>query len=90
MTKRHFVKYKNRKLHEIGERNPYVRMEQLQEIVAAGNPVEIRDDETGEDVTAFVLARLVYEHTRTDHEAYTTENLRKLIMTARRRRAEAA
>lgn len=78
--KRKFVKYANRKLHEAGEASPYVTMGELLIVVAAGNDVEVFDDQTGEDITAFVLARLVYDRCRMDRAAYKVEDLQKVIM----------
>ena len=78
--KRKFVKYANRKLHEAGEDNPYVTMEELLAIVAKGDEVEITDDQTGDDITSFVLARLIYDRCRMDKSAYAPDALRKIIM----------
>ena len=78
--KRKFVKYRNRKIHEAGEENPYVTMEELLIIVAKGDPVEVVDDRTGEDITSFVLARLVYDRCRMDKAAYSVEDLQRVIM----------
>lgn len=79
-AKRKFVKYANRKLHEAGEDSPYVTMEELLAIVAKGDLVEITDDQTGEDITAFVFARLIYDRSRMDKSAYDVDALRKIIM----------
>lgn len=79
-TKRKFVKYANRKLHEAGEDSPYVTMEELLIIVAKGDEVEIVDDQTGEDITCFVLARLLYDRCRMDKQAFDPNALRKIIM----------
>jgi polyhydroxyalkanoate synthesis regulator protein len=78
--KRKFVKYANRKLHEAGADNSYVTMAELLVIVANGDDVEVLDDQTGEDITAFVLARLVYDRCRMDKRAYKTADLQKVIM----------
>lgn len=78
--KRKFVKYANRKLHEEGEDNPYVTMSELLAIVAKGDEVLVVDDQTGDDITAFVLARLVYDRCRMDKAAYSVADLQKVIM----------
>lgn len=78
--KRKFVKYANRKLHEAGEDAPYVTMGELLVIVAKGDSVEVLDDQTGEDITAFVLARLVYDRCRMDKAAYKVDDLQRVIM----------
>jgi polyhydroxyalkanoate synthesis regulator protein len=79
--KRTFVKYRNRKLHESGSASPYTTMEELLSIVAAGEDVEIIDDQTGEDLTAFTLSRLVYDRCRQDKDAYPVKELSRLIRT---------
>lgn len=80
--KRKFVKYRNRKLHEAGEENPYVTMEELLAIVASGDQVEVVDDQTQEDITAFVFARLIYDRSRMDKNAYDPSALQKIIMSS--------
>lgn len=82
---RKFVKYKNRKLHEIGSSQHYVTMDELADIVAKGEGVEIVDDQTGEDVTSTMLARLVYDASRAGRWDKTfaaeqlTNELRRLL-----------
>ena len=77
-----FVKYKNRKLHRHGDRTSYVTMEKLLALVASGATVEVTDDVTGENITSFVLARLVYDRCRSDKWAYTVSDLQKRIMSS--------
>lgn len=82
---RKFVKYENRKIHEIGSSEHYVTMDGLADIVARGEDVEIIDDQTGKDVTSTMLARLVYDASRSERwdEAFAAEHLtgelRKLL-----------
>lgn len=76
---RQFVRYRNRKLHEVGNGNPYTTMEELLEIAAAGVVVQVTDDQTNEDITAFTLSRLVYDRSRMDHGAYDVSDLQKLL-----------
>jgi len=82
---RQFVKYRNRKIHAVGDDHPYVTMEELLAIVAEGTLVEIRDDQTGKDITAYVLTRLVYDRARMEKggkDAYEVRDLQRLIMTS--------
>ena len=88
--KRTFVKYRNRKLHETGSTSPYTTMEELLTIVAAGEDVEVIDDQTGEDLTAFTLSRLVYDRCRLDKDAYSVRELARLIRTNPPPKREAA
>lgn len=64
--KRKFVKYANRKVHEIGSEEPYVSMDDVAAFVRAGDDVEVTDDATGKDITAATLARIVYDTCRTE------------------------
>lgn len=77
---RAFVRYANRKLHEIGEGRPYTTMEELLAIVAAGELIKITDDDTGEDMTARILARLIYDRSRMGGESFNSDQLQQLIM----------
>lgn len=79
---RQFVRYRNRKLHEVGDGNPYTTMEELLKIVTTGAAVVVIDDETGDDITAFTLSRLVYDRSRMDRAAYKVSDLQKLLMTS--------
>jgi polyhydroxyalkanoate synthesis regulator protein len=79
---RQFVKYRNRKIHEIGDEHPYTTMEALLAIVASGGQIKVIDDETNEDITAFTLARMIYDRSRTDKDAYRASELHKLIVTS--------
>ena len=76
---RQFVKYLNRKLHEVGSKETYVSMAELGDIVASGVAVEIVDDATGEDLTTATLARILYDRCR---EGYPIrrEAIQKLLI----------
>lgn len=79
--KRVFVKYMNRKMHELGHRSSYITMAELLMIVADGTEVQIVEDETGKDLTAYTFARLLFDRCRMDKNAYKPEDIQKLIMT---------
>ena len=82
-TKRRYIKYQNRKLHEDGSTKSYISgMEEIAESVARGDEVSVVDDLTGEDVTISVLARIVYDLSRASPEAFTVEVLSRLIIDA--------
>lgn len=77
---RRFVKYQNRKLHAVGDVMPYVQMEDIHRLVASGVDIEVTDDLTGKNLTAFTLARLIYDRCRSDHDAFPVKELQQLIM----------
>lgn len=53
---RKVVRYRNRKLYEAAERR-FVTIHDLARSVASGKGVEVRDADTGEDITARILSR---------------------------------
>ena len=56
-------KYANRRLYD-NTRSAYVTLEQVAEMIKAGNSVTVIDAKTGEDVTAFVLIQIVLEEAK--------------------------
>jgi len=80
---REFVKYANRKIHEVGSDESYVTMMEIHAAVRAGSVIKVTEDATGADLTAFTLARLVYDRARRDADAFKAEDLRRLIREGR-------
>jgi len=56
-------KYANRRLYDTETRS-FVSLAQVADLVKQGREVEIRDDKTGEDVTAFILTQIVLEEAK--------------------------
>ena len=56
-------KYPNRRLYDT-EKSAYVTLSQVAEMIKQGRQVEVRDVETKEDVTAFILTQIVLEEAR--------------------------
>lgn len=84
MTKktRKFVKYANRKLHEIGAGCSYVTMEELDAVVSRGGSIQVVEDVSGDDITGFVLARLIYDRARANANAFDSDQLSDLLIKA--------
>ncbi len=78
--KRTFVRYDNRKMHELGHRSAYITMVDLLRLVADGEDVEVIEDTTGKDLTAYTFARLVFDRCRMDKDAFKAEDIQKLLM----------
>jgi polyhydroxyalkanoate synthesis repressor PhaR len=53
-------KYPNRRLYNT-EESAYITLKDVAELVKAGNRVEVRDVNTGEDVTALILTQIIME-----------------------------
>jgi polyhydroxyalkanoate synthesis repressor PhaR len=54
------TRYPNRRFYDHNA-SSYVSLEQIEELVRAGNTVQIRDSQTSEDLTRVVLARIIME-----------------------------
>lgn len=56
-------KYANRRLYDT-EKSVFVSLSQVADLIKQGREVEVRDDKTGEDVTAFILTQIVLEEVK--------------------------
>jgi polyhydroxyalkanoate synthesis repressor PhaR len=56
-------KYPNRRLYDT-EKSAYVTLSQVAEMIRQGRQIEVRDAETKEDVTAFILTQIVLEEAK--------------------------
>jgi polyhydroxyalkanoate synthesis repressor PhaR len=58
-----YKKYGNRRLYDT-EKSRYVTLDDIAQVVRQGRQVQIVDDKTKEDVTAFILTQIVLEASR--------------------------
>jgi polyhydroxyalkanoate synthesis repressor PhaR len=56
-------KYPNRRLYDT-EKSAYVTLSQVAAMIKQGRQIEVRDVETKEDVTAFILTQIVLEEAK--------------------------
>ena len=56
-------KYANRRLYDT-DKSVFVSLSQVADLVKEGREIEIMDDKTGEDVTAFILTQIVLEEVK--------------------------
>jgi polyhydroxyalkanoate synthesis repressor PhaR len=56
-------KYANRRLYDT-QKSAFVSLSQVADLIKQGREIEIRDDRTGEDVTAFILTQIVLEEVK--------------------------
>ena len=56
-------KYANRRLYDT-EKSVFVSLSQVADLVKQGRQLEIKDDKSGEDVTAFILTQIVLEEAK--------------------------
>lgn len=70
-------KYANRKLYHTN-RKQYITLEGIAGLIQAGEPVQVLDNETGEDITASILTQVVLQ-ARSGGERLPTHVLTGLI-----------
>jgi polyhydroxyalkanoate synthesis repressor PhaR len=58
-----FKKYANRRLYDT-EKSAYVTLSELGDIIRSGRQVVVRDAQTKEDVTAFILTQIILEEAK--------------------------
>ncbi|MCB9532667.1 MAG: transcriptional regulator [Myxococcales bacterium] len=71
-------RYTNRKLYDT-ERSCYVTLDEIAEMVRAGEEVSIVDNKTGEDLTTVTLAQIVFENEKRDRKTLPLQSLRMII-----------
>ena len=70
-------KYANRKLYHTN-RKQYITLEGIAALIPAGEPVQVLDNETGEDITAAILTQVVLQ-ARNSGDRLPTQVLTGLI-----------
>jgi len=70
-------KYANRKLYHTN-RKQYITLEGIAALIQAGEPVQVLDNETGEDITASILTQVVLQ-ARSGADRLPTQVLTGLI-----------
>jgi polyhydroxyalkanoate synthesis repressor PhaR len=71
-------KYPNRRLYDT-EISSYVTVEDVRQLVMDGDPFEVRDARTGDDITRTVLLQIIAEHEEHDQPLFSTPLLAKFI-----------
>lgn len=74
-------KYKNRRLYDTGQ-SKYITVEELRGLVVSGEPFQVQDSETGNDLTNQTLLQLLVEMQTQDGQFLSTEMLQQLIIFA--------
>jgi polyhydroxyalkanoate synthesis repressor PhaR len=75
---RKIKKYANRKLYDTLEKK-YVSLDELSELIKAGEEVMIEDNETGEDLTASVISQLLAREKKENRNPVTSGILTELL-----------
>ena len=73
-----FKKYANRRLYDT-EQSAYVTLSELGDIIRSGRRVEVRDAQTKEDVTAFILTQIILEEAKNKNALLPTPLLHLII-----------
>lgn len=71
-------KYANRKLYHTS-RKEYITLEGIARLIRAGGQVQVRDNQTGDDITAHILAQVVLHISEQRGAALPTSLLMSLI-----------
>lgn len=71
-------RYANRKLYDT-ERSCYVRLDEIAEMVRAGEELQIIDNRSGEDLTSVTLAQIVLEEEKRSKKVFPLQTLRIMI-----------
>jgi polyhydroxyalkanoate synthesis repressor PhaR len=71
-------RYGNRKLYDVAA-SQYITLEGIEELVRAGEDVEVIDNDTGENLTAVTFAQIIYEGEKRKNHGASLPLLRSLI-----------
>lgn len=71
-------RYPNRKLYDT-EAKRYITLDSIAELIREGNDVEVRDHETGEDLTGITLSQIIFESEKKDSGYLPSALLTNLI-----------
>lgn len=71
-------RYPNRRLYD-RDRSKYVSLDDIEAMVRAGKNVEIRDSQTGEDLTKAVLVRIIVERNPEKMDMFPTAMLHFML-----------
>ncbi len=73
-------RYPNRKLYNTDAKR-YITLDTIAELIRDGNDVEVRDHETGEDLTGVTLSQIIFEREKKDSGYLPSVLLTNLIRT---------
>lgn len=73
-------RYPNRKLYNTQAKR-YITLESISELIREGYDVEVRDHETGEDLTGVTLSQIIFEQEKKDSSYLPSALLTSLIRT---------
>ena len=71
-------RYSNRKLYD-PQSSRYVTLEELADMIRAGQDIVVTDSTTGEDITSVILTQILLERARQHQTPVPTEFLRQLV-----------
>ncbi|MDM8514636.1 polyhydroxyalkanoate synthesis regulator DNA-binding domain-containing protein [Desulfobacterales bacterium HSG16] len=80
---RKIKKYANRKLYDTMDKK-YVSLNRLSELIKEGEEVAIKDNETGEDITASIVSQIIAKEKKETKEAEVDESSGVLIQLLRK------
>ena len=75
---RRIKRYDNRKLYDT-EQSEYVSLDDIADLVRAGDTVKVIDNATGQDITAQTLTQIILEEGKDGHEVLPSDLLHTLL-----------
>ncbi len=80
MSKVLIKRYPNRKLYDTNAKR-YITLESISDLIVEGYDVEVKDHETGEDLTSVTLSQIIFEREKKDSGFLPSALLANLIRT---------
>lgn len=71
-------RYSNRKLYDTSQ-SSYVTLDEIAEMVRAGEDVQIIDNKSGEDLTRVTLAQIVFENEKKERKGLPLQALKMIV-----------
>lgn len=82
-------KYENRRLYDVTN-SRYVNLEDVAQILKAGQDVRVIDAASGQDITRLILTQIIVEDAKTPDSAFPLDLLRQMIISSGRASQETA
>lgn len=82
-------KYENRRLYDVSN-SRYVNLEEVAQMLRAGDDVRVVDAVSGEDITRLVLTQIIVEGAKTPDSSFPLDILRQMVIASGRVSQEGA
>jgi polyhydroxyalkanoate synthesis repressor PhaR len=76
-------KYENRRLYDTTN-SRYVNLDEVAQLLQAGNDVQVIDAASGEDITRLILTQIIVEDAKTPDSSFPLDLLRQMVVASGR------